>query len=290
MKRRIVKLMSTGFFLCFLLLAAVSHVSAYSSILSFGDSLTDNGNGDGYGIMHFSDGPTWVEYLSDSGHLNLPLLDVAYGGATTGWDNPAGSSVDPRLLNTGLLSQVTAYLALTSGSVESSTLITLWAGANDFFNGRSADAAVENVVAAIHALSDAGGRNFLVMGLPDIGATPMYESYGPTASEIATAWSVQFNTGLGIGLDGLMADNACDRFFTMDMFELLDSAIADPAAYGFGSVNDIFWADGLHPSTRTHLLIADMAMGTVNAPVPEPATWILLVIGAGSLTYFRKKR
>jgi outer membrane lipase/esterase len=289
MKRCIVKLLSTGFCVCFFLFAAVSHVSAYSSVLSFGDSLSDNGYGDGYGIMHFSDGPTWVEYLSDGSHLNLPLLDLAYGGATTGWDNPAGSSISPGLLNTGLLSQVSAYLAL-AGSVESSTLITLWAGANDFFNGRSADAAVENVVAAIQALSDAGGRNFLVMGLPDIGATPMYESYGPTASEIATAWSVQFNTGLGIGLDGLMADNACDRFFTMDMFDLLDGAIADPASYGFGSVDDIFWADGLHPSTRTHLLIADMAMNTVNEPVPEPATWIFLLAGAVSLAYFRKRR
>jgi outer membrane lipase/esterase len=281
--------MSTGFYVCFILFAAVSHLSAYSSILSFGDSLSDNGYGDGYGIMHFSDGPTWVEYLSDGSHLNRPLLDLAYGGATTGWDNPGGAEMSPDLLNTGLLSQVSVYLAL-AGSVESSTLITLWAGANDFFNGRSVEVAIDNMVTAIQALSDAGGRNFLVMGLPDIGATPKFESYGSMVSEMATTWSEQFNTGLGIALDGLMAENACDRFFTMDTFDLLDSAIADPAAYGFGSVDDIFWADGLHPSTQTHLLIADMAMNTVNAPVPEPATWILLVTGALSLAYVRKRQ
>jgi phospholipase/lecithinase/hemolysin len=96
--------------------------SAYEFILSFGDSLTDNGSADGYGIQRYSNGPVWAEYLAVS--LNDPLLDKAYGGATTGMVNPAA-----HVSYLGMQWQVNTYLGGTGGTVSSDALVTLWGGA-----------------------------------------------------------------------------------------------------------------------------------------------------------------
>ena len=112
---------------------------AYSSILAFGDSLSDNGMYEDYpvygtfgntnpddifGFQRFSDGPVWVEYMAQN--MGIPytsLLDMAYGGATSGWDNPAASSIG--FGDTGLQSQVN-YYAANFPAITSDTLVTVW--------------------------------------------------------------------------------------------------------------------------------------------------------------------
>lgn len=114
---------------------------AYSDILAFGDSLSDNGQyytvsvygqtgninpADVYGFRRFSNGPVWVEYLAnDLGISLVSLLDMAYGGATTSFDNPAAG-----LAYTGLQWQVGVYGA-TYHTISANTLVTVWAGGND---------------------------------------------------------------------------------------------------------------------------------------------------------------
>ena len=61
-----------------------SHATAFNNLIVFGDSLSDNGN-----IGRFTDGAIWVETLAAS--LGADLYDFAYGGATTGYDNPAAN-------------------------------------------------------------------------------------------------------------------------------------------------------------------------------------------------------
>ena len=140
-------------------------------MLSFGDSLTDNGPTDGFGIQNYTNGQVWVQYMAS--HYSVPLLDMAYGGATSGIDDPAaGSSI------LGLQWQVNTYLHNISPIVPSNTLITVWAGANDFLQGRSPDAAAANDVLAIQALANASGQNFLVPNLPNIGLTPALIAQG----------------------------------------------------------------------------------------------------------------
>ena len=194
-------------FLCcvMFILPAGAWALPYSSILAFGDGLSDNGDADGFGIDRFSNGPVWVEYLSDAGHLNAPLLDVAFGGATTGYDNPAaGNPV------TGLNWQVDYYLANFSAMVGPDTLVTIWAGANDLFLGRSYTGAASNVELAVLKLASAGFQNFLVMNLPNIGLTPALR--GTPAEVGAMLWSRAFNDELAAGLAlsqalGLLPEN-----------------------------------------------------------------------------------
>ena len=51
---------------------------AYSNIVAFGDSLSDNGN-----IERATNGYVWVEYLADYEHLDADLYNFAQAGATT---------------------------------------------------------------------------------------------------------------------------------------------------------------------------------------------------------------
>jgi beta-lactam-binding protein with PASTA domain len=231
----------------------------YSSILSFGDSLSDNGPPDGFGIMHYTNGPVWVEYMAS--HYSVPLLDMSYGGATTGVDDPAAGS--PIL---GLQWQVSTYLNNISPIVPSNTLVTIWAGANDFLQGRAPNQAASNVALAIMNLANAGAQNFFINNLPDLGLTPQFR--GTPFQAQATAWSQAFNADLAMDLQTVELAYSADNFYTLDTFDLLDAVIAYPILYGFTNVTEngnqnpppgyLFW-DTIHPTTSAHLLLAQYA-------------------------------
>ena len=74
-----------------LTLTTIASAGVFTAVISYGDSLSDNGNlyaltgqppSPPYYMGRFSNGPVTVEQLA--GSLGSPLLDFAYGGATTG--------------------------------------------------------------------------------------------------------------------------------------------------------------------------------------------------------------
>jgi phospholipase/lecithinase/hemolysin len=271
---------------------------SYSSILSFGDSLTDNGPADGFGIQHFTNGSVWVEYMASKYHV--PLLDMAYGGATSGIDDPAAGY--PIL---GLQWQVNKYLTGLSPIVPSNTLITVWAGANDLIKGfevpgqsvGSPGVAASNDVLAIQTLANHGGQYFLVPNLPDIGLTPAF--HGTPYQAFVTGWCQQFNGDLAADLLTLESNPmyANDHFFTLNDYALFNAVWANPSAYGFTNITQsgnqnpppgyFFW-DGVHPTTQAHLLLAQNAEAAV-APVPLPPTILLMIPSLVGLAGLRRR-
>jgi phospholipase/lecithinase/hemolysin len=267
---------------------------AYSSILAFGDSLSDNGYYQGYpggtagntnpadvyGFQRFSNGPVWVEYLAQ--RFGLSLLDMAYGGATSGYDNPAAG-----LSITGLQWQVATY-AGTFGTISSNTLITVWAGGNDMLNYASNPAlynpvtAAGNVATALQNLIANGGRNFIV---PNLSWNALTD---PTLLAGAMAWMTPFNYVLDLYLQGLDAIPGVN-IYEIDLTQLhyvglnYNGTVTNPN----GQTGPFANYDLVHPSTEGHLQIAGYVASQVT---PEPATILLLGSGLLGLAGYGRKR
>src|SRR5579875_1961569 len=217
-----------------LLPGAVSGQTNFTTVVVFGDSLSDTGN-----IAHLTQSSFDVRYPSDNQLLGFDYTDgtdtqpaastaytgvwieqlvklfgavavknsldggtnYAYGDATTGSGTTTESKgpLSITLLNMG--QQVTTYLG-TNPTPNAQTLYVLWGGGNDLLNAAeagqdptaAAQTAAANEIALIKQLMGAGATNFLVPNLPPLGA--FAASYGPTAVTALNAASTVFAQSL----------------------------------------------------------------------------------------------
>ena len=257
------------------------------------------------GGHHFSNGSTWIEQLSSDLKLKEgtgPALrtsaftNYAFGAARA---RDTGSPYD-------LTQQVTQFLG--SGQVITpDTLISLYVGGNDvrdalvaFFvafeqtlglGGTMAEAqaageaaAGEILTAAITAIADnivvlemAGGIQFLVPNVPDIGVTPAVQALGPDAAFLASLLSAQFNEGLESTLQGLEFLLGI-QVTRLNVYQLINDVVTDPGVAGLINSTDacitplvrkgafctqpddyLFW-DGIHPTRAGHAYLAAAAL------------------------------
>jgi outer membrane lipase/esterase len=261
--------------LLFTISAIAAQAQDYTSIVIFGDSLSDTGN-DAYLTQHkygvripgpyadytdgrFTDGRdtipvagayvgVWIEQfaaLLPSKPIILDSLDggtnYAYGFAFTGSGTSvltlgsAGLSINVN--NIG--QQITDYLA-THPVINDRTLFVVWGGANDLLNATSADDVFKagvNQVTNIQRLIDAGATQFVIPNLPPLGSTPRLNG-SPADSIAATAASVLFNQILRTGVDVLHDFNFGRHlhFVQLDVFSLFDKIIASPSRYSLADV------------------------------------------------------
>jgi phospholipase/lecithinase/hemolysin len=305
------------------LLAPRAFAASYSEIVSFGDSLSDNGNasigtlgaepGSNYAyrsvagvpfpVGEFTDGPTttpgtpsptglWNEQLAaDLGLAALvPALapgggtDYAVGGATTG-SNGLSDMQD----------QVNLFISQHPASAPTDALYTFWGGANDILAAGSPTAAADNIAAEIRNVATDGGKTFLWLNLPLLGDTPQ----GAAAATILNAASAAFNSEWAADISALHAQGV--NVIGVDVGALFESLIINPAAYGFTNASApaqgvtganpdkyVFW-DQLHPTTEADMYVANLALADLKS-VPEPATGAaLLFIGAGAMARRRAR-
>jgi len=310
MKKR--ALLVGALFLCLLFPFSTS-VFAYSQVVAFGDSLSDNGNmfdlTEGYPPPpyydgRFSNGPVWVDYLSQD--LGVDLLDMSYGGART-YGHPASlTGTDTTGYELGFTWQVEQYLTMTNDMADPNALYTVWIGGNDLLNldGKRPrevilNAAI-NIGSAIGALYDAGATDIVLMNMPNLGATPLMNGTDVT-SEYGEALSKGFNCSLAI-TQAIMEWYLPDlNLFSVDIFALMNEFIAGDDFDNttdrfidvfympeFAEMNYLFW-DDIHPTTYAHGLIADAVYSQV-APVPEPSTIVLMGLGLVGLAGLGRKK
>lgn len=175
------------FFLLFLLVfVAPLSAQTYKEIVFFGDSLTDDGNlyratfkimpkSPPYYLGRFSNGPVWAEKVGDyyQAKYNALYSNYAVGGATTTARRPREGALPYYLKK-----EVDKYLSASVYSQRASTLYFMWIGGNDYMSDKkqSPKALVAEVVneitLQIKTLITNGGRNFILIDIPDFSIAP----------------------------------------------------------------------------------------------------------------------
>jgi outer membrane lipase/esterase len=294
----------------------------YSSLIVFGDSLVDPGNAyigsgftqaspaNGYAAGRFSNGPNFADYLSLDlfGTVTTPALlggsNIGVGGTTAAHKSAGDNS---------FLEQIALFPTLSGIShISSSALVLVTFGGNDVRDtiGTSGPVDFSASAAALQTglleLYNAGARNFVITGTPDIGLLPVsinFPGITPNQLDALTQRSEDINalfSNVTGALDALPGDNA--TFF--DLFGFEHDLLGNPTAFGLpanlntttpcqvigGGVPQIancansLYFDAIHPTTQVHAAIADAILRQLGAAsVPEPATWMAMILGLAAI-------
>ena len=221
-----------------------------SNLVIFGDSLSDMGNGNADVIVstvfssppywngRFSNGPVWIEHISDDFGLNttfgngVSLGDNrAFGGSQTG----QGYSYFT-LPNTG--SQINSYLTNVSSNFSNSDVIFIWAGGNDFLYGSAnPDLISQNMASHIQTLALAGASRFVVANLPPLELTP--EGASRTAQQQATMSNdiVIYNNKLAQEVSNLSSSMALD-ITLIDAWSIFNQIVNNADHVGISNTQD----------------------------------------------------
>ena len=269
------------------LLLSTQATFGFTALYAFGDSLTDTTHhlaSASYWMGRFSNGPLWVEYLS-------PLLGFSYNPANN--SAFAGSTTSSNLLPTGLLRQVGSFSTPANAG---SALFVAWSGGNDVINNLAAGtnnaswsnvivSAVNNISNAVNILYGKGARALVVPNLPDIGKTPrLRNGYSAAYQEYITGQSIQFNSRLASAMNAIRQAKPALQLFDLDVFGKMSFIITNLATYGFTvatndalddpaltdksftgpGTNYVFW-DNIHPTTKSHALVANWFFETLAA-------------------------
>lgn len=254
-----------GFLLTVLgLLDPVQADDKTSSLVVFGDSLSDPGNAwiltraqskapfdlipsAAYAIggHHFTNGRTWVEQLAHefdtragpafrfSGQTNY-----AVGGARA---RPVGS--------TDLEAQVGLHLSLSAGLADGDALYVVVIGGNDVRDAIEAFAVdpsgalsgfiLQSALTALYQnmalLAQSGAKSFMVGTAPDLGLAPAVRAQAPEVQFLANLLSSQFNQGLADTLSLLRLQYDIE-ISVLDIFFILQQVVANPEEYDFDVV------------------------------------------------------
>jgi outer membrane lipase/esterase len=301
-------------------------IGSVTSLVVFGDSLSDNGNAasvvpGGLGPLNYApnaatDGPNTTPPVPVGGPLGLwvdqlaPKLGVAdpapfvaggtnYAVATAlSGHNPAFNPAAPITTIAPFTSdQVGIYSVLHGGVASPTALYTLWSGANDLTSGVSPFTAADNEFNNILALAAQGGKQFMWLNLPPLGSTPDATAAGPAAAAALNAASAAYNFEWSVDIAKLQALGI--DVIGVDVNTLFLQIAANPAAFGFTNITDaawftaanpdtyLFW-DGQHPTTAADALIATTAYNDFLA-APEPASVALGILGLLSLLALKAK-
>ncbi|ACJ00798.1 autotransporter domain-containing protein [Rhodospirillum centenum] len=274
---------------------ALAQQRSYSSIVVFGDSLSDTGNlpaplrpGAPYVGGRFSNGPVWAEQLGTL--RGTPVQSVALGGARSGRVQP----ID-------LQFQLDQYLAARP-QLSGDALYAVWIGGNDYLAYASnpvgdpfqvVGTTVGNTVAGATRLIQAGARNLIVLGLPDLGSTPGVAANGSAAAAQASQITDVHNANLQQAVRSLRAGTGASITY-VDIGALIRSVVADPSAYGLSNVTvpclgtsgptgacatadaaaATLFFDPIHPTVTGHQGIAQYVNGTFAALYDAPAAYV----------------
>jgi len=214
------------------------------ALVSFGDSLSDNGNSWRLtGCTHpappalegrFSDARVWVEFLAVM--CDCPLTDLAHAGATTdstavqGFTGPTTDFPVPSLRE-----QVGMVRAVPADAIA-----TVWGGSNDYyFDALSLPPVVAGrTVDLVRELAQKGFCRFLVVGMYPWGNSPTaFNSFAKrhTYNALASLHNLCLKDALVDLINELNAgrDDARYHVWFLDAYALFKRVLRSPQQFGF---------------------------------------------------------
>ncbi|KAJ3183705.1 hypothetical protein HDU85_002134 [Gaertneriomyces sp. JEL0708] len=261
-----------------------------TKLIAFGDSLSDNGNTfkllnnsypypSHYFQGRYSNGPVWAEHLASS--LKLTHENRAHGGSTTDTNTIVGHAPAgfPRPSMPGLAQQIAQWKSTSPQFDPKKTLFSVWSGGNDYFYGDGANNTpakiADRIVNGLQELANAGAKKVVVFNLP------------PGTSSVPF---VEHNLQLGLRVLAFAAKNPGMKIIPIDMTIEFAYLVINRQSLGFDvpladvtkqclvqpsyPTNDLLaptdWTTcsdpdklimyDLHPSSRTHKVIADQVV------------------------------
>ena len=275
-------------------------IPQYSDLLVFGDSLSDMGNARStlnvpdvppYWQGRFSNGPVWIEHVSDRMGLSTSVGtgssagdNRAFGGSQTG----VGNSYIV-LPNVG--TQITTYLANVQSTIPSSSIVSLWAGGNDFLYGSAnSNVIVTNMEAHIRQLSTAGATEFIIPNLPPLELTPEILSRSQAQQSTIRSEVISYNQKLS-NLVGNLSAELNLTIHTVDAWSIFHEIVQNEEHLGFTdtqsaacrggasllplpicnsgdpiapNVDEYLFFDKAHPTRVMHQTIGDLALEAIG--------------------------
>lgn len=297
----------------FTLIVALTNLPAaaspYTSMVVFGDSLSDSGNaaiavgstvqnisGNTYVPNHpydvgtfsgtFSNGPVWATTAAKA-LTGVPLTPSFAGGTNYALGGATSA---------GLVQQAGAYFAMNSASP--TALYVVAGGGNDaraVLQGANLATTitsyVQNISLIVSQLETGGAKHIIVWDTPNVGLAPAVVAQGGAAAGTTIA------TLMNKALFAAMANFTDVSIF--DIFDLGTSIFQNPGKFGLTNVTDAcgaiaaadcskyeYW-DGIHPTTAAHTIIAD---AFIAQAVPELSTWAMLILGFGGVGFMAYRR
>ncbi len=269
MKKQTLQRVLAGFCLAF---SAATQASSFSSLVFFGDSLSDSGNnavlvGNGGSVLgsdtdyskipytsgRYSNGPVWSEQFAAKMGLSatasmLGGTNYAFGGAQTGVDGTDGTGGFPFSMKRQLNMFLDGFGANPAHTVSGSELFVVAGGGNNVRDilaniqlapanasqliGAAAAAYAQDIGGMVDTLQASGAQHILVMDTPNFGLTPSALSFGPQGSYLGSLVSASMNAALAARLAG---ESGVINF---DFYAFLTNTVANAAGLGLTNVSN----------------------------------------------------
>ena len=223
-------------------------------MVTFGDSLSDNGNlyrffwykfpaSPPYFEGRFSNGPLWIERLFSSyfpPEYSQGFQDYAVGGAG------AVLSLKESMPFTLTVELNNYFYWHTYGKKETS-LFTIWIGANNYLNGPTnveviTESVTDAISGAVERIISYGGNKFFIPNLPDLGRIPQAKDMGN--QELLARLVKVHNKKLAAKVDALRIKYPEVTIFYFDVYDFFNTALEHPNDYGLYNATDPCYLGG----------------------------------------------
>ncbi len=281
-----------------------------SNMFVFGDSLMDTGNlfiatsgtpPAPYFNGRFSNGPLFDELIA--GTYGITLTPSLLGGNNFSWAGAqTGTGVSSGFIP-NVQTQIGSFLTSRSGIADPNAVYWIEGGGNDVLPAATSGnipaaiaGIVNNIATEILTLAGSGAKNFVIVNVPNVGATPRVQAIGPAEAAGATAITMAINQGLLQALTSISGSYPSLNLQLLDLYGIGNTVAANPLAYGFTNTSQpcltettlcatpdqyLYW-DSFHPTAAVGRLVAKFY-------VPEPSTLLLLLLPIAALGLSKRK-